>query len=160
MVSIWKLTVNYIMFKYLLTIALLVFISACSKPSPPEYLGFRDLQFSKMSMNESELTTKLAFYNPNPFTMQLKSADISVYLNDKIANHYVMDSTIEIPKKDSFWVPLDIKLNPQQLLGNAIQILINGNQVKIRLEGSARVKRSGIGFTVPVHYETMQKIDF
>jgi LEA14-like dessication related protein len=148
------------MFKYCFIFGVFLMVCGCSKPLPPEYLGFRDLQFGKLSMQESQIITRLAFYNPNSFSMELKKAEINVFLNDKLANHYVMDSTIEIPKKDSFFVPLDIRLNPQQLLGNALQILMNGNQVKIRLEGSAHVKRSGIGFNVPIHYEQMQKIDF
>ena len=148
------------MFKCLVVFAAALSFAGCTQPSPPQYLGFRDLQFSKLSMDESDINTKLAFYNPNAFSMQLKRADINVFLNDKLANHYVMDSTIEVPKKDSFLVPLSIKLNPKELLGNALQILMNGNQVKIRLDGTVRVKRSGLGYTVPVHYETLQKIEF
>ena len=132
---------------------------SCTKPVAPEYLGFRDLTFDKLSMDESSLHTNLAFYNPNPFNMQLNRADITVYLNDELANHYVMDSTIYIPKKDTFLVPLNLRLNPRLLLGSAIKMLLNNNQVKIRLEGNVKVKRGGVGFTVPVHYEEMQKLD-
>ena len=132
---------------------------SCAKPVAPEYLGFRDLKFQRFSMNESLLQANVAFYNPNPFNMQLKRADINVFLDDKQTNHYVLDSTIEIPKKDTFEIPLNLKLNPQQLLGSAVKMLMNNNQIKIRLEGSVRVKRSGVSFTVPVRYEEMQKID-
>lgn len=110
-------------------------------------------------MDESLLHTNLAFYNPNPFNMQLTRADINVYLNDDLANHYVMDSTILIPKKDSFLIPLNLRLNPRLLLGSALKMLMNNNMVKIRLEGIVKVKRSGVGFTVPVHYEELQKLD-
>jgi LEA14-like dessication related protein len=110
-------------------------------------------------MDESLIHTNLAFYNSNPFSMQLKRADINVYLNDVQANHYVMDSTINIPKKDSFLVPLNLRLNPRLLLGSAIQMLMNNNQVKIRIEGNVRVKRGSMGFTVPVHYEEMERLN-
>ena len=134
-------------------------IFSCSKPVAPEYLGFRDLRFEKFSMDESILHSSLAFYNSNPYAMQLNKADINVYLNDDLANHYVMDSTIYIPKKDSFFIPLNLRLNPRLLLGSAIKMLMNNNQVKIRLEGNVKVKRSGVGFTVPIHYEELQKLD-
>jgi LEA14-like dessication related protein len=137
----------------------ILFIFSCTKPVAPEYLGFRDLRFEKFSMDESLLYTNLAFYNPNPFNMQLNQADISVYLNDELANHYVMDSTIYIPKKDSFLVPLNLRLNPRLLLGSAIKMLLNNNQVKIRIEGNVKVRRGGVGFTIPVHYEELQKLD-
>jgi LEA14-like dessication related protein len=133
--------------------------ASCSRPQAPEYLGFRDLYFEKFSMDESLLHTRLAFFNTNPFSMQLNRADIQVYLNDRPANHYVMDSTIFIPKKDSFLVRVILRLNPRMLLGSAIGMLMNDNQIKIRLEGSVRIKRNGIGFTVPVRYEEMEKLD-
>lgn len=146
-------------FSVVLTGLFLLVVVSCTKPVAPEYLGFRELRFEKLSMDESLLHTNLAFFNPNPFSMQLKKADINVYLNDELANHYVMDSTIFIPKKDSFLVPLNLRLNPRLLLGSAIKMLLNNNQVKIRLEGNVKVKRSGVGFTVPIHYEELQKLD-
>ncbi|HVY76092.1 MAG TPA: LEA type 2 family protein [Puia sp.] len=142
-----------------MTIGISFFCCSCADPVPPEYLGIRDLRFDKLDMDESKLHTDLAFFNSNPFSMELKKADINVFLNDQLANHYTMDSTIQIPKRDSFLVPIDLRLNPRMLLGSAIQMLMNNNQVKIRLEGTVRVKRSGVGFTVPIHYEELQKLD-
>jgi LEA14-like dessication related protein len=146
-------------FLFILGVAGLLTISSCSKPVAPQYLGFRDLSFEKFSMDESVLHTHLAFYNSNPFSMQLTRADINVFLDDKLANHYIMDSTIYIPKKDSFLIPLNLRLNPRMLIGSAIKMLMNNNQVKIRIDGNVRVKRSGVGFTVPIHYEELQKLD-
>ena len=100
----------------------------------------------------------LSFYNPNTFTMELKRGDVNVYLNDQLANHYVMDSTINIPKKDTFYVPLNLKISPKLLISSAIRMLMNDNKIKVRLQGSIRVKRGGISFNVPVNYEVMQKM--
>jgi LEA14-like dessication related protein len=109
-------------------------------------------------MDESFLHTQLSFYNPNPFTMELKRGDVKVYLDDKLANHYVMDTSITIPRKDTFYVPLNLKVSPRLLIGSALRMLMNDNQIKVRLEGSVRVKRSGVSFNVPINYEVMQKI--
>jgi LEA14-like dessication related protein len=124
----------------------------------PEYLGFRDFSVQTFSMDETLLHTQLSFYNPNPFTMELKRGDVSVYLDDRLANHYVMDSTIDIPRKDTFYVPLNLKVNPSFLIGSALRMLMNDNKIKVRLEGSVRVKRSGVTFNVPINYEVMQKM--
>ena len=51
--------------------------------------------------------------------MELKKGDVNVYLNDQLANHYVMDSTINIPKKDTFYVPLNLKISPKLLISSA-----------------------------------------
>ncbi len=131
---------------------------SCSQPMAPEYLGFQDFSVQTFSMDETLLHTQLSFYNPNPFTMELKRGDVNVYLDDKLANHYVMDSTISIPRLDTFYVPLNLKLNPRFLLGSALRMLMNDNKIKVRLEGSIRIKRSGVSFNVPINYEVMEKI--
>jgi LEA14-like dessication related protein len=136
----------------------LIFLISCNRPEAPEYLGFHDFSVQTFSMDESLLHTQLSFYNPNPFTMELKRGDVNVYLDDKLANHYVMDSTINIPRKDTFYVPLDLKVSPKFLIGSALRMLMNDNKIKVRLEGSVRVKRSGVSFNVPINYEVMQKI--
>jgi len=136
----------------------LSFLISCSQPMAPEYLGFHDFSVQTYSMDETLLHTQLSFYNPNPFTMELKRGDVNVYLDDKLANHYVMDSTINIPKKDTFYVPLNLKVSPRLLIGSALRMLMNDNKIKVRLEGSVRVKRSGVSFNVPINYEVMQKI--
>jgi LEA14-like dessication related protein len=137
----------------------LFFIMSCNQHLlPPEYLGFHDFSLQTFSMDESILHTQLSFYNPNPFTMELKKGDLNVYLNDQLANHYVMDSTIKIPKKDTFYVPLNLKISPKLLIGSAIRMLMNDNTVKVRLEGSIRIKRGALSVNVPVNYEVTQKM--
>jgi LEA14-like dessication related protein len=139
------------------TICLLALVS-CSKPEAPEYLGFRDFSIQNVSMDSALLHTQLAFYNPNAFNMELKRGDVNVYLDDQLANHYVMDSTINIPKKDTFYVPLNLRVSPKLLINSALKMLMNGNKIKVKLLGSVRVKRSGVSFNVPVNYEVMQEI--
>ena len=143
---------------FTLFIAGLGCLVSCSKPEAPEYLGFRNFAIQSFNMDSSLLHTELVFYNPNPFNMELKRGDVNVYLDDVLANHYVMDSTISIQRKDTFYVPLNLKVSPKLLLGSALKMLMNDNKIKVRLQGSVRVKRSGVSFTVPVNYETMQQI--
>src|SRR5450432_1829547 len=137
-------TLNY--FLIVVTFSLIV---SCSKPDAPEYLGFRNFAVQSISMDETHIQTDLVFYNPNSFNLQLKHGDVDVYLDDQLANHYVMDSTIDIPKKDTFYVPLNLKVSPKILLNSALKMLMNNNQIKVRLLGTVRVKRSGVSFSVP-----------
>jgi LEA14-like dessication related protein len=131
---------------------------SCSKPEAPEYLGFREFSIQNVSFDSALLHTQLAFYNPNAFDMELKRGDVNVYLDDQLANHYVLDSTIQIVRKDTFYVPLNLKVSPKLLLNSALKMLMNDNKIKVRLAGSVRVKRSGVSFTVPINYEAMESI--
>jgi LEA14-like dessication related protein len=144
---------------YALPVVLFIFlfIAACQQPEVPEYLGLQDIQVMKLDAQQSVLSGSVKFYNPNAFDMQLKKADINIYLNDQLANHYLLDSTIEIHAKDSFWIPVKLQVDLKNIFSNAIQSLLN-DQVRIRLEGHARVKKGGIGFRVPIHYEEKQKL--
>ncbi len=131
---------------------------SCGKPVAPEYLGFRNFSVDNFSMDSALLHADLAFYNPNTFVMELKRGDVNVYLDDKLANHYVLDSTINIPKKDTFYVPLNLRVSPKLLISSAINMFMNNNKIKVRMVGTIHVKRSGVGFTVPIDYETLQQI--
>jgi LEA14-like dessication related protein len=142
----------------LLSVLIVCFMISCRQPEAPEYLGFRDFSVDNFSMDSALLHTQLAFYNPNTFVMELKRGDVNVYLDDKLANHYILDSTINIPKRDTFFVPLNLRVSPKLLIGSAISMLMNNNKIKVRMVGSIRVKRGGIGFTVPINYEVMQQI--
>jgi LEA14-like dessication related protein len=143
---------------FILSVTGLCFMISCSEPEAPEYLGFRDFSIQNFSMDSALLHTELAFFNPNPFNLQFKRGDVNVYLDDKLANHYVMDSTIDIHQKDTFYVPLNLRVSPKLLIGSALRMLMNDNKIKVRLEGSIRLRRSGVSFNVPVNYEVMQQI--
>src|ERR1700722_2031852 len=67
----------------------LFFLVSCSKPEAPEYLGFRDFSVENLSMDSALLHTQLAFYNPNTFVMELKRGEVNVFLDNKLANHYI-----------------------------------------------------------------------
>lgn len=130
----------------------------CSTPLAPEYLGFDNLQIVKADAEESVVKANIRFYNPNHFNLQLKRAEMDIFLNDKKADHYLLDSTINIPKLDSFFVPVMVKVNLNSILQNALQAFLS-NQVKISIDGKVRLKRGGITVNRPFHYEGMQKLD-
>lgn len=136
---------------------IILFGASCKQPEVPEYLGLQNIQIAKADAQQSVLTADVKFFNPNQYAMQLKKAEMDVYLNDVLANHYLLDSTINIPAKDSFWVPVTIKLDLKNILGNVVQSFLN-DELKIKLEGYAKVRKGGFGFRVPVHYEETEKL--
>jgi len=133
------------------------FIS-CAKPLEPEYRGLESLQINKIGINESLVSANLKFYNPNTFALQMKHADVNILLNDKQAAHCIIDSTINIPKQDSFYVPVSFNISLGSIFNNALQFLLNG-KAKINAEGFVKLKKSGIAFSVLVHYEGYQSLD-
>lgn len=133
-------------------------MTGCHQPQAPEYYGFQDLHFGRDATNQATLGTTLKFYNPNPFGLTLRRAEMDVTVNGKPAGHSVLDSTVIVPKKDTFYVPVTMQLNLNGLLGNALQILLE-KQVTIVLDGRVYLKRGAVPFSRPFHYEGKEDIN-
>jgi LEA14-like dessication related protein len=143
----------------LLCLSCFIFLMiSCSTPLEPEYRGLESLQVNKIGMNESLISARLKFYNPNAYPLELKHADVNILLNDKQAAHCMIDSTIIIPKQDSFYVPVSFNISLGSIFSNALQFLLNG-KAKVNANGFVKLKKSGISFRVPVHYEGYQSLD-
>jgi LEA14-like dessication related protein len=131
---------------------------SCQKAVAPEYLGFQNLLVNKMTAQEYLLSANVKFYNPNHFNLEMKRAELDIFLNQKLADHYLLDSTIFIPKTDTFYVPVSLKVNLSNIFTNALQMLLS-NSVHIMVDGKVKLKRGGITITRPFHYEGAQKLD-
>ncbi|PWT76129.1 MAG: hypothetical protein C5B59_07210 [Bacteroidetes bacterium] len=134
------------------------FLISCQQPQPPEYQGFDNLQLDHLDLQQSTLSARIKFYNPNSFGMDLRKVEMSVFINENLVQHYLLATTIPIPKKDTFFLPVSLKINAQNLLSNALQSLLS-NEVRIRIEGNARLKKGAIGFNVPLKYDATQRVD-
>jgi LEA14-like dessication related protein len=139
-------------------ISYVLLFDGCQKPAAPEYLGFENIQIGKLNTKESIISTNLKFYNPNSFGLQMKKAEMDIYINEKLMDHYLLDSTIFIAKRDTFYIPVSVKINFGNIFSNALQSLLT-NEVRIRLNGNVRLKKGNIGFKVPIQYEQSEKLD-
>ena len=144
--------------KLLAGLALLFILSSCSKPKPPQYAGFQNFRIEKASVSNSILATDVKLYNPNGYNLQLKSADLEVYMNDKYLGRSVLDSLIVLPSKDTATFPLRMQASAKDILSNGAKLLLNPD-VKIRVTGNAKAGRSGVFINVPINYEGMQRIN-
>jgi LEA14-like dessication related protein len=139
-------------------LALLLVVAGCHKPEAPEYYGFQNLAIGKGTGQQTMLSATIKFYNPNPFSLQLKKAEMTVSVNGKEAGHSTLDSTVFIPKRDTFFVPVTLQLDLHSIFNNALQMLLN-QQVKIAFDGRVHLKRDGVPFVVPFHYEGDQDLN-
>jgi LEA14-like dessication related protein len=137
---------------------LFLFGTSCRKAEPPEYYGFGEIRIAQSTGRETTLATTLKLYNPNPFSLQLRKAEADVYINGKLSGHSLMDSSMLIPRKDTFFVPVSLRVDLQNIFSNALQLLLN-RQVKIGLNGRVYLKRGGIPFSVPFQYEESHDLD-
>lgn len=133
-------------------------LSSCGKPQPPQYVGYQNFRVEKASLSGSILATDIKLYNPNSYNLQLKSANLDVYFNDKYLGHSALDSLIVLPAKDTTTFPLRMQASAKDIVSNGAKLLLNPT-VKIRIAGNAKAGRSGVFINVPINYEGVQRID-
>jgi LEA14-like dessication related protein len=136
--------------------------SGCKQPQAPEYYGFQNLQVGQaspisLSGAYTTLSATIKFYNPNPFSLELKRAELDVSLNGKHAGHSLLDSTIFIPQKDTFYVPVSMQLDLKSIFSNALQVLLN-KEATLSLDGKVKIKRGVLTFNRPFHYDGKQDL--
>ena len=134
---------------------------SCAKPTGFNYLGIQNFKVVKFGLKESTVGADAEFYNPNKFPVTMKGGSVDVYVNDNFFGKTLLDSTISVPKKDTFLLPVILKVDMTASAMQLIQTLASGSDsVKIKLDGSAKIGRSGIFINYPIRYEGMQKIKF
>jgi LEA14-like dessication related protein len=131
---------------------------SCHQAEAPEYYGFQDIRIGKVEGQKTTLSTTLKFYNPNPFSLQLKRAEVDVKLNALPAGHSLLDSTIFIPRKDTFFVPVSMQVDLHSIFSNALSMLLE-KQVTVTLDGRVKLKRGWVSFSKPFHYEGQQDLN-
>jgi LEA14-like dessication related protein len=133
---------------------------ACkSSIKEPNFAGARNFTIEKLGLQETYIGMDLYYFNPNNFKLKLKKADLDVFLENRFVGQTQLDTLMEIPARDSFLIPVKMGVNMKNLFPNLL-ILALKDEVEIKLEGSAKVAKSGITMNIPIHYTGKHKIIF
>src|SRR5215475_1759222 len=106
--------------KKLLWTLLPLLMVACAKPKDFDYLGISDLKVLNFGLKQSTVSVNVKYYNPNKFPVTMKHANVDVYINNNYFGKTVLDSTIHISGRDTFYLPvlLTVEMN-----ANAISLM-------------------------------------
>jgi LEA14-like dessication related protein len=127
-------------------------LASCHQPQAPEYYGFQDIQVARNAAGQTTLATTVKMYNPNPFNLHLKKYEVDVLINGKHTGHSLLDTTVFIPKRDTFFVPVAVQLDLKSLFSNALSLL-QSSTVNVTLDGRVKVSKGMMTFNRPFHYE-------
>jgi LEA14-like dessication related protein len=140
-------------------LALLVLLAAgCKQPEAPEYYGFRDLQIGAATGSQTTVSTVVKLYNPNPYALELRRAEVDVSINGRHAGHSLLDSTIYIPRKDTFYVPIAMQVDIRAIMANALQSLLS-REANVSLDGRVKIRKGILTFNRPFHYDGKQDLN-
>ncbi len=74
----------------------------CAKPTGFNYLGVKNFKVIKFGLKESTVGADVEFYNPNWYPVTMKGGSVDVYANNNFFGKTTLDSSIQIPQKDTF----------------------------------------------------------
>jgi LEA14-like dessication related protein len=133
---------------------------ACkSSIKEPDFVGAKNFTLSKIGLQESYVEMDLFYFNPNGFKLQLKHADLDVFLENRFVGKTLLDTLLDIPAKDTFSIPVKMGVNMKNLFPNLLTLALK-EEVEVKMEGTAKVSKSGISMNIPVHYTGKHKIVF
>ncbi|MEY3113896.1 MAG: hypothetical protein RL423_71 [Bacteroidota bacterium] len=137
---------------------LIIFLSACSEPQSFEFKGLQDIQLDKLTMGKNKIRANVKYYNPNAFSLVLKQIDCKVLLNNGNFTVLKLDTNFTIPAKKEFLIPAQLEFQMSDLVKNSMELLLN-KPVKLNIKGNATLSKGIFTKTVPIEYETTQKLN-
>jgi LEA14-like dessication related protein len=137
---------------------LMIFLSACSEQQSFEFKGLQDIQLDKLTMGKNKIRANVKYYNPNAFSLVLKQIDCKVLLNNGNFTVLKLDTNFTIPAKKEFLIPAQLEFQMSDLVKNSMELLLN-KPVKLNIKGNATLSKGIFTKTVPIEYETTQKLN-
>ena len=141
-----------------LFLASILLLTACAAPKNLEFKGIESLKIEKASFGKYIFIASFAYHNPNNFKLVLNKLDCSIYMNDQFFTKYTIDSNYTIPANANFSLPAKMEVDLSLLLKNSVDILFN-KPMKIGIKGSATISKGMFTKTVPIEFETSQKLN-
>lgn len=141
-----------------MAVCVTVCIAGCRPPDPVEYYGFNNLQVSQVVGGKTNLSAIVKLYNPNHYRVALKRAEVDITINGQHSGHSLLDSTILIPAKDTFYVPVTLQLDLKGLFSNALQMLMGQRMAMLVVDGRVKVRKGLVTFNRHFHYEGKQDL--
>jgi LEA14-like dessication related protein len=130
---------------------------------PKEQIVLKDIRNIEMKAGlggEPLLNAEAVFHNPNKTKMVLKEINIEVFVDDKKAANSDQKLDTNVPGKDDFSIPLEVKLNLKEIgLLDTLFGLLTGKSHAVRFLGFVRVKIHGVLVKIPVDYKSDLKLN-
>jgi LEA14-like dessication related protein len=107
------------------------------------------------------LKGEAVFFNPNSISGKLKHIKIDIFVNGKKAGEVDKNYALRIPAKGEFSVPLEVKLNLQEM-GTLKTLLgvLGGKKFDIKYVGSLRLSYHGMPVKVPIDHSSQLRVSF
>jgi LEA14-like dessication related protein len=134
----------------------LFLISGCSSPKEFEYQDYKNFHLENLDFATSKVSLDLQYYNPNNFGLQLRRTDLDIFINNNFLGNSASDTLINIPRRDTFLLPIKFDVDMKNVFKNALNTLL-GNEVTVKVTGKVKVGKANVFMSMPVNYEGKHK---
>jgi len=131
-------------------------IMSCSTPKALEYINYQNLSIEKLGFTNSEVNLELEYFNPNNFGLQLRRTELDIFINNNFLGHTSSDTLLNIPRRDTFLLPIKFTVDMQNLFKNALNTFA-GNEALVKVTGKLKVGKANVFMSMPVNYESKYK---
>ena len=145
------------MIRILIGVMIVATVASCAKPKDLEFVDIQNIRMVKWGLSESVVGLDVRFYNPNKQRVQLKDAVAKVYVNSAFLGDTNMDTTVSVPRNDTFAVPLLLKVQTATALAKIMETA-KDSAVTVLVEGTVKMGKGGMFLTYPIKYEKLQSL--
>lgn len=121
-----------------------------------EYINYKNFNIKKIGFTNSQVMMSLQYFNPNNFGLQLRRTDLDIYINNTLLGHTSADTLINIPRRDTFLLPINFDVDMKNVFKNAWNSMVK-NEVTVKVTGSLKVGKANVFMSMPVNYEGKHK---
>ena len=134
-------------------------ISGCSSPKELEYQEYKNFHLENLGFNKSRVSLDLKYYNPNNFGLQLRRSDLDIFINNNFLGHSSSDTLINIPRRDTFLLPIKFDMDMKNVFKNAFSSIV-GNDILVKVTGRIKIGKANVFMSMPVNYEGRHTFSF
>lgn len=148
--------------KIIISILLLssLFLVSCKTYKDVQEPEFRDIQNIKMidiGLLQSKAGAEIIYYNPNNFNVVLSSARGDVYIDNQYIGRFEIEDQVSVKKRAEFIIPSILKLDNISAIKQ--RDIYKKKEVLIRIDGTARLTKTGFSKEIPIKYEKLENTD-
>ncbi len=135
----------------------ILILAACGSIKEPNLRGIENVRVDKINSATSTMRLDLRYFNPNKFRVKLKNASGDAWLEGKKLGSFSLDSAVYVSANSDFTLPVTLEVDMRRVLSNTLTLLLS-NEVTLKIDGTARIGKSGITINYPLKYEGKQKL--
>jgi hypothetical protein len=126
--------------------------SSCSLYKPPEFKGIEDYSFSEDN-GCNPICVELSFFNPNPYNIVLKSANVKGVLGKKDIGVLKISDSYVLKKSGISKINLSFSTEIKSFMPvvSGFFSYITGNEVILLIDGTLKVKALGVSKKIKIN---------